>query len=197
MKRHEDVSLRMRSRTRPGTRPILAIADGVPAGYVTFYRTYSTFLARPSFYLEDIFVREEFRHHGIGRESLSFCRKIARERGCERMDWKVLTWNEPAIRFYENERGKRLEWYSLPDRTGGTLKLSVDVAEAFCLNLMLNNRKMGADAPYPLWDNCRHFEEPERFFSHLTPSGFDAPKDAPRQVQLPVFRKPNLPRRAP
>jgi GNAT superfamily N-acetyltransferase len=84
----------------------------VPAGYVTFYLTYSTFLARPSFYLEDIFVREEFRHRGIGRELFSFCRKLARERGCGRMDWQVLTWNEPAIRFYENEGGKRLDWYS-------------------------------------------------------------------------------------
>jgi GNAT superfamily N-acetyltransferase len=96
----------------PRYEAFLAIADGVPAGYVTFYCTYSTFLARPSLYLEDIFVREEFRHRGIGRKLFSFCRELARERGCGRMDWQVLTWNEPAIRFYENEGGKRLDWYS-------------------------------------------------------------------------------------
>jgi GNAT superfamily N-acetyltransferase len=96
----------------PRYEAFLAIVDGVPAGYVTFYCTYSTFLARPSLYLEDIFVREEFRHRGIGRELFSFCRKLARERGCGRMDWQVLTWNEPAIRFYENEGGKRLDWYT-------------------------------------------------------------------------------------
>ena len=89
----------------------LAKADGVPAGYVTFYFTYSTFLARPSLFLEDIFVREEFRHRGIGHELFAFCREVAKERGCGRMDWQVLTWNEPAIRFYESEWGKRLDWY--------------------------------------------------------------------------------------
>ncbi len=96
----------------PRYEAYLAIADGVPAGYVTFYLTYSTFLARPSFYLEDIFVREEFRHRGIGGELFSFCRGVARERGCGRMDWQVLTWNDPAIRFYEQAGGKRLEWFS-------------------------------------------------------------------------------------
>jgi GNAT superfamily N-acetyltransferase len=96
----------------PRYEAFLAMAGDVPAGYVTFYCTYSTFLAKPSLYLEDIFVREEFRHRGIGSELFSFCRDIARERGCGRMDWQVLTWNEPAIRFYENEGGKRLDWYS-------------------------------------------------------------------------------------
>jgi GNAT superfamily N-acetyltransferase len=96
----------------PGYEAYLAMADGIPAGYVTFYLTYSTFLARPSLYLEDIYVRVEFRHRGIGRELFRFCRDIARERGCGRMDWQVLTWNDPAIRFYEQAGGKRLEWYS-------------------------------------------------------------------------------------
>jgi GNAT superfamily N-acetyltransferase len=96
----------------PRYEAYLAMVGDVPAGYVTFYLTYSTFLARPSFYLEDIFVREEFRHCGIGGELFSFCRDIARERGCGRMDWQVLTWNDPAIRFYERSGGKRLDWYS-------------------------------------------------------------------------------------
>jgi GNAT superfamily N-acetyltransferase len=96
----------------PRYEAFLAMEGDEPAGYVTFYLTYSTFLARPSLYLEDIYVREEFRHRGIGRELFRFCRDIARERGCGRMDWQVLTWNEPAIRFYENAGGKRLDWYA-------------------------------------------------------------------------------------
>jgi GNAT superfamily N-acetyltransferase len=96
----------------PRYEAFLAIVDGVPAGYVTFCLTYSTFLARPSLYLEDIYVREEFRHRGIGRDLFGFCRDIARERGCGRMDWQVLKWNEPSIRFYEKAGGKRLEWDS-------------------------------------------------------------------------------------
>lgn len=96
----------------PHYEAYLARADGIPVGYVTFYLTYSTFLALPSLYLEDIFVRKEFRHRSIGRELFGFCRNIARERGCGRMDWQVLTWNEPAIRFYENGGGKRLDWYA-------------------------------------------------------------------------------------
>ena len=80
-------------------------------GYVTFYFTYSTFLARPTLYLEDIFVREEYRGQGLGREMLDFCRKVARDRGCGRMEWMVLDWNHPAIRFYEKTGARRLAWY--------------------------------------------------------------------------------------
>jgi len=80
-------------------------------GYVTFYFTYSTFLARPTLYLEDIFVREEYRGKGLGREMLNFCRNVARDRGCGRMEWMVLDWNLPAIRFYEKTGARRLAWY--------------------------------------------------------------------------------------
>ncbi|MFA6363274.1 GNAT family N-acetyltransferase [Methanoregula sp.] len=80
-------------------------------GYVTFYFTYSTFLARPTLYLEDIFVCEEYRGQGLGRAMLEFCRKVARDRGCGRMEWMVLDWNLPAIRFYEKTGARRLPWY--------------------------------------------------------------------------------------
>ena len=90
----------------------LGYLNGRAVGYITYYFTYSTFLAAPTLFLEDIYVQESARKGGVGRELFRFCRNIARERGCGRMDWQVLTWNEPAIRFYENEGGKRLDWYS-------------------------------------------------------------------------------------
>jgi len=80
-------------------------------GYVTFYFTYSTFLARSSLYLEDIFVLEQFRGQGFGKRLFDFCRNEALVRGCGRMDWMVLTWNDPSIQFYEKIGATRLGWY--------------------------------------------------------------------------------------
>lgn len=95
----------------PRYEAYLCLVGGVPAGYVTFYLTYSTFLARPTLFLEDLFVTEEYRGSGIGRVLFDFCRGEAKNRGCGRLDWLVLAWNEPAIRFYEGRGGKRLGWY--------------------------------------------------------------------------------------
>jgi GNAT superfamily N-acetyltransferase len=80
-------------------------------GYVTFYFTYSTFLARPTLFLEDIFVLERHRRRGFGKLLFDFCRNEARVRGCGRMDWMVLDWNAPSIRFYEKIGANRLGWH--------------------------------------------------------------------------------------
>ncbi len=85
--------------------------DGRPVGYITYYFTYSTFLAMPTLFLEDIFVLEEFRNRGIGKALFLFCAKEALARGCGRMEWSVLTWNKSAIQFYERMGGERLGWY--------------------------------------------------------------------------------------
>ena len=79
-------------------------------GYVTFFFTYSTFLARPTLYLEDIFVRPEYRRMGIGRHLFEFCRTRAWESGCGRFEWQVLEWNDPAMRFYEALGAGRIGW---------------------------------------------------------------------------------------
>lgn len=84
----------------------------VAVGFVTFFFTYSTFLARPTLYLEDLFVLEQYRGHGLGGRLFDFCRNEARIRGCGRMDWMVLTWNEPSIPFYEKIGAARLGWYT-------------------------------------------------------------------------------------
>ena len=79
---------------------IIAEADGRPAGFALFFHNYSTFLARPGIYLEDLFVRPEFRSRRIGRALLAHIARLARERRCGRLEWSVLDWNEPAIGFY-------------------------------------------------------------------------------------------------
>jgi GNAT superfamily N-acetyltransferase len=72
-----------------------------PAGFALFFHNFSTFLGKPGIYLEDLYVRPEFRGAGVGRALLIHLAKLARERGCGRLEWSVLDWNEPAIGFYK------------------------------------------------------------------------------------------------
>ena len=73
-----------------------------PAGFALFFHNFSTFLGRPGIYLEDLYVRPEFRGAGIGRALLVHLARLARERNCGRLEWSVLDWNEPAIGFYKS-----------------------------------------------------------------------------------------------
>jgi GNAT superfamily N-acetyltransferase len=89
-------------------------------GYALFFYTYSSFLALPTLYLEDIFVSEAHRGEGIGLALFERCRKEARMKSCGRMEWAVLTWNTKAIKFYEGLGAKRLDsWvvYRLDSRS--------------------------------------------------------------------------------
>jgi GNAT superfamily N-acetyltransferase len=96
----------------PKFEAYVGFLNDVPIGFVTFFFSYSTFLARPTLFLEDIFVLEPYRGHGYGKLLFDFCRKQAQTKECGRMDWMVLTWNEPSIKFYEQIGGKRLGWYT-------------------------------------------------------------------------------------
>ena len=87
--------------SRPYAEAVLAEDDGEPIGFALFFHTFSTFLARPGLYLEDLFVLPEHRGRGVGRDLLSHLAKLAVERGCGRLEWAVLNWNKEAIRFYE------------------------------------------------------------------------------------------------
>jgi GNAT superfamily N-acetyltransferase len=71
-----------------------------PAGFAVFFHNFSTFAGRAGIYLEDLFVEPKFRFKGIGKALLVHLAKLAQERGCARLQWAVLDWNEPAIRFY-------------------------------------------------------------------------------------------------
>ncbi len=72
-----------------------------PVGFVLFFPNYSTFLGRPGLYIEDLFVDESHRRRGFGRALLLYVARLASERGCGRLEWSVLDWNEPAINFYK------------------------------------------------------------------------------------------------
>ena len=85
---------------RPYAEVVIAEEGGGAAGFALFFHNYSTFLGRPGIYLEDLYVRPEMRGRGIGRALLAHLARLAVERGCGRLEWWVLDWNEPAIRFY-------------------------------------------------------------------------------------------------
>ena len=96
---------------RPAAEAILAERGGRAVGFALFFTTFSTFLARPGLYLEDVFVEPAHRGHGIGKAMLRHLAQLCVERGCGRFEWRVLDWNEPSIRFYEGLGGKVLpEW---------------------------------------------------------------------------------------
>ena len=95
---------------------------GRPIGFALYFFTYSTFLGRPTLYLEDLFVLPEERGRGAGRALLGELARIAKRRGCGRMEWAVLDWNSPSIRFYEKLGAKlRKEWI-LTRLTGAPLR---------------------------------------------------------------------------
>lgn len=79
---------------------LIAEAEGVPAGFALYFFDYSTWLGKPGLYLEDLFVLPEFRKRGIGKALLQRLAAIALEKGCARLKWEVLDWNQPAIDFY-------------------------------------------------------------------------------------------------
>ncbi len=81
---------------------MVAEGEGSLIGFALFYPFYSTFAGRPCLYLEDLFVRESHRRHGVGRALIEAFVATARARGCPKVEWRVLGWNEPAIRFYES-----------------------------------------------------------------------------------------------
>ena len=85
---------------RPYAEVVIAERGSEAAGFALFFHNFSTFLAKPGIYLEDLFVRPEFRGHGVGRALLSHLASLALARGCGRLEWSVLDWNANAIGFY-------------------------------------------------------------------------------------------------
>lgn len=107
---------------RPYFETLICHRDRRPVGFALYFFTYSTFLARPSLYLEDLFVLPEERGTGAGQTLLRALARVAVRRGCGRMEWTVLDWNRPAIRFYERLGARlRKEWI-LARLTGAPLR---------------------------------------------------------------------------
>jgi GNAT superfamily N-acetyltransferase len=96
---------------RPAAEVLLAFEGQSPVGFAVYFYNFSTWLGRPGLYLEDLFVKPDERGKGYGRTLLVELAKIARERECGRMEWAVLDWNEPAIKFYHALGAKPMdEW---------------------------------------------------------------------------------------
>lgn len=87
---------------RPYAEAIVAELEQTIVGYAIFFHTYSTFLTQPGLYLEDVFVATEYRRQGVGRSLITAVAKTASDRGCGRLEWSVLEWNDSAIAFYQS-----------------------------------------------------------------------------------------------
>jgi ribosomal protein S18 acetylase RimI-like enzyme len=98
---------------RPSAEAFLAEVGAEPAGFAIVFQTFSTFRGELVLYLEDIFVKTEYRGRGIGKALLANVARIAIERGCSRVDWVVLKWNEPAIRFYRGLGARPLDDWTI------------------------------------------------------------------------------------
>ena len=97
---------------RPYAEVLVGRLGGEPVGYALFFHSYSTFLAVPGIYLEDVFVRPAARGKGVGKALLRAVARAARDRGCGRVEWAVLNWNTPAIQFYESLGAEPLDGWT-------------------------------------------------------------------------------------
>ena len=100
---------------------VVARFAGEPVGFALFFANFSTFLGKPGIYLEDLFVREAARGKGVGRALMAHLARVAVERGWGRVEWAVLDWNAPAIRFYRGLGADLLEDWRICRLTGEAL----------------------------------------------------------------------------
>jgi GNAT superfamily N-acetyltransferase len=113
---------------KPSAEVLLAFENETAVGFAVFFHNFSTWLGRPGLYLEDLFVKPEDRGKGFGRALLIHLAKIARERGCGRMEWAVLDWNEPAIEFYRKLGAKPMDEWTVFRLTGDGIAKLADAA---------------------------------------------------------------------
>ena len=106
---------------RPAAEVVIGYAGSEPVGFALFFQNYSTFLAQPGIYLEDLFVVPAARGHGYGRQLLGHLARLAAERGCGRLEWSVLNWNEPAIGFYKKLGARPMDDWTIYRLTGDAL----------------------------------------------------------------------------
>lgn len=102
----------------PYAYAVIARVGDDAVGYAVWFFTYSTFLSQPGLYLEDVFVRPAWRGRGVGRALLRHLARIAVERGCGRLEWSVLDWNESAIRFYRSIGAQPMDEWTVYRLTG-------------------------------------------------------------------------------
>ena len=105
----------------PAAEVVIGYAGDQAAGFALFFHNYSTFLGQRGLYLEDLFVLQEWRSKGLGRQLLAHLARIAVERGCGRMEWSVLDWNEQAMRVYRGIGATPLDDWTICRITGDAL----------------------------------------------------------------------------
>jgi GNAT superfamily N-acetyltransferase len=117
----EDALLEWLFGEKPFAEVLIAEHRGTSVGFALFFHSFSTFLGRPGIYLEDLYVRPAFRGRGAGKGMLVHLAKLAKERGCGRLEWSVLDWNEPSIRFYESLGAVAMDDWTVHRVTGEAL----------------------------------------------------------------------------
>ena len=98
---------------RPAAEALVVEVDAATVGTAIFFHNYSTFTGRQGLYLEDIYIQPDYRGKGIGKAVLAGLASLAKERGCGRMEWTVLDWNQPATEFYEKLGGEILDGWRI------------------------------------------------------------------------------------
>jgi GNAT superfamily N-acetyltransferase len=101
---------------------ILGYYNGVPVGFALFFHNFSTFVGKPGLYLEDLYVKPEYRGKGFGKVLLAYLAKLAVERECGRYEWVVLNWNEPSLKFYKMLGARVMDEWLIHRVTGDDLK---------------------------------------------------------------------------
>lgn len=116
---------------RPYAEVLIGEVDGKPQGFALFFHNFSTFEGRPGIYLEDLFVRPEARGSGLGKALLAKLAALAVERDCARLEWSVLDWNEPAIRFYRGLGARMMDAWTVMRVDGAALaKLGAEAVKS-------------------------------------------------------------------
>lgn len=106
---------------RPKAESVIAEWEGTAVGFALFFHNFSTFLAKPGIYLEDLYVQPHMRGKGIGKALLQYLARLAVVRGCGRLEWSVLNWNEPSIGFYKSLGAKPQDEWTVYRLTGDEL----------------------------------------------------------------------------
>jgi GNAT superfamily N-acetyltransferase len=106
----------------PSAEVVIGSAGREPAGFALFFQTFSTFVGRPGLYLEDLFVKPEWRRRGLGRMLLAHLAGLAVDRGYGRMEWSVLDWNEQALRVYRAIGARAMDEWTVYRLTGEALR---------------------------------------------------------------------------
>ena len=106
----------------PKAHALIVEQDGYTAGFALYFYNFSTFLGRPGIYVEDVYVRPDFRRHGLGQAVFKYLAQKTVREGCGRMEWAVLDWNAPAIAFYGRLGAKPMDEWTVQRLTGDALR---------------------------------------------------------------------------